>query len=347
MTYGIPLSINGSGQVNFSLPCDEILLLGDSNTKDGLATDGSAGYNAAIDVTHVRCLESRNADTVIANNTVALAQDPLQYSVLAPVADSIGPGLTFIRDGYRPSSLAAGRNVRLTAVAVGGTGFVNGAWCAPSTFTASISGTTMTVTGTPSSPVFPEMVFTGTGVTANTKVQSQLTGTMGAAGTYTVTISQTTASTTMTSVAGPLILEAVRRANNTIALNASNSLKLILWCSGANDASLSVPQAVYTSSFVAMAAYLRAQITGASAVPILIQPLVPAMVSGNGSYAAINAAHLNMPSNVSKCGWVDPSAVGLSGNIIGQTAVPYHLTAASQRLVGNPGFMNAWAAISP
>lgn len=68
-----------------------------------------------------------------------------------------------------------------------------------STFTGSISGTTLTA-GTVAGLITNDnhAKLTGTGVTADTSVVSQSTGTAGEAGTYTVSPSQTVASTAMT-----------------------------------------------------------------------------------------------------------------------------------------------------
>jgi hypothetical protein len=63
-------------------------------------------------------------------------------------------------------------------------------------FTASISGTTMTVTGTPTGVIQIGMRISGTGVTAGTTITAAGTGT-GGAGTYTVSASQTVSSTTI------------------------------------------------------------------------------------------------------------------------------------------------------
>lgn len=71
-------------------------------------------------------------------------------------------------------------------------------------YTASISGTTMTVTGTPNGFIKAPQFVLGSGVTANTKIVQQLTGTTGAAGTYQVSISQTVASTSMGGVVNTL-----------------------------------------------------------------------------------------------------------------------------------------------
>ena len=68
---------------------------------------------------------------------------------------------------------------------------------ATSVFTASISGTTMTVTAVSSGTLTVGQVLTGTGVTGGTTITALGTGT-GGAGTYTVSASQTVASTTIT-----------------------------------------------------------------------------------------------------------------------------------------------------
>ena len=69
---------------------------------------------------------------------------------------------------------------------------------AGSTFTGSISGTTLTVTVAPATPITIGQFITGTGVGSNTYVTAMGTGT-GGTGTYIVNNSQTVASTTLTS----------------------------------------------------------------------------------------------------------------------------------------------------
>lgn len=65
--------------------------------------------------------------------------------------------------------------------------------------TGSISGTTLTVTAVTSGTLAVGHVLTGTGITAGTTITALGTGT-GGAGTYTVSVSQTVASTTVTSL---------------------------------------------------------------------------------------------------------------------------------------------------
>lgn len=70
-----------------------------------------------------------------------------------------------------------------------------------STFTASISLTTMTVTAAASGALVAGHTVSGTGVTVGTKIVAQLTGATGSTGTYTVSVSQTASSTSMTGLA--------------------------------------------------------------------------------------------------------------------------------------------------
>jgi hypothetical protein len=72
-------------------------------------------------------------------------------------------------------------------------------------FTASIAGTTMTVTAVASGSIYPGMVITGTGVTAGTYIVSQTTGTDGSTGTYVVSVSQTVGSRTITGTCKSII----------------------------------------------------------------------------------------------------------------------------------------------
>jgi hypothetical protein len=69
-----------------------------------------------------------------------------------------------------------------------------------SVFTASISGTVMTVSAVASGAVHVGQLLTGTGVANGTVITAYGTDTFGGAGTYTVNFSQTTASTTITGV---------------------------------------------------------------------------------------------------------------------------------------------------
>jgi microcystin-dependent protein len=79
--------------------------------------------------------------------------------------------------------------------------FIRG-WASASTTSATVTGsiatTTLTVSAVGSGLIQIGDILSGTGVTANTKVISQLTGATGGIGTYTVDTSQTVSSTTIT-----------------------------------------------------------------------------------------------------------------------------------------------------
>jgi hypothetical protein len=85
------------------------------------------------------------------------------------------------------------------------------------TFTGSISGTTLTVASGLTGSVLLGQVLSGTGVTAGTKITAKGTGN-GGTGTYTVSVSQTVASTTITGQVGPLPIGTVLFSNSTSAV---------------------------------------------------------------------------------------------------------------------------------
>ena len=88
--------------------------------------------------------------------------------------------------------------------------FLDSGTAGDAVFTASITGTTMTVTAVTSGTIYVGCLITGTGVTANTTITALGTGT-GGVGTYTVSQSQTVVSTTITSDGFPI----TRNGNTT------------------------------------------------------------------------------------------------------------------------------------
>lgn len=159
-----------------------------------------------------------------------------------------------------------------------------------------------------------------------------------------------------TAPVGSDLLLAVQKVNLILA-DTRNRLVVVLWTSGANDAifekSTGLSTATYQTAFQNLDSYVRNPVTGfvgtgVSTFVWLIQPLVPAFVTNPGTACPnTNAALSTMPSVVSKCGYADPSAAGLAGNIVGQTAIPFHLSGPSQRLIGSIGFVNAYNTHSP
>jgi len=88
--------------------------------------------------------------------------------------------------------------------------FLDSGTAGDAVFTASISGTTMTVSAVTSGTIYVGCLITGTGVTANTTITALGTGS-GGVGTYTVSQSQTVSSTTITSDGFPI----TRNGNTT------------------------------------------------------------------------------------------------------------------------------------
>jgi hypothetical protein len=131
------------------------------------------------------------ADT---NNIVLTAQDGLPYT--APTSISVAV-----------SSVVSGDRV-LVARSVAGS------------FTAAISGATLTVSAVASGKILVGMVLSGAGITANTLVTAEGTGT-GGTGTYTVNNSQTVGSEAMTgsSVIDKRQFTIASRTSTTVVVN--------------------------------------------------------------------------------------------------------------------------------
>ena len=92
-----------------------------------------------------------------------------------------------------------------------------------SSFTGVINGntlTTSTVTGT----IYPGATLAGTGVTSGTVILSQLGGTTGGAGTYSVSVSGTVASTTMTTSPTDFAVDNCEFRDSTSSLNFVNTV---------------------------------------------------------------------------------------------------------------------------
>ncbi|MCD6706849.1 MAG: hypothetical protein LT080_10420 [Thiobacillus sp.] len=121
------------------------------------------------------------------------------------------------------ASLAALRDALLTHASADG-------WASPdASFTASISGTTMTVTAISVGSIeVGDTLLTGTGIVAGTTVTGMGTGT-GGIGTYAVSVSQTVASTTITTDARVLSKAGVffrlgLKATNIVCLGCESNL---------------------------------------------------------------------------------------------------------------------------
>lgn len=167
-------------------------------------------------------------------------------------AGNVTTGGTFTPDGTGTFDFKTGTGVGTTAMTIDASqnvtvangltitgnvvGAIKVATAVPTTlttFTASISGTTMTVTAVSAGTVNVGKVINGTGVTAGTTVLAQLTGTAGSTGTYTVSVSQTVASTAMTVVGVaflniPSTVERITVMFNAVSTNGSSNIQVQL-----------------------------------------------------------------------------------------------------------------------
>lgn len=121
---------------------------------------------------------------------------------LAAISGPVGGSVLGFPSGSFSSTLNQrdGSTAVAYAVTCDTTDFSNGVTCEShlATFTGSIATTTLTVSAVSSGSILPGMLITGTGVSANTYIISQLTGTTGSTGTYQVNNSQTVSSTAIT-----------------------------------------------------------------------------------------------------------------------------------------------------
>lgn len=144
-------------------------------------------------------------------------------SLTIPQLQALSGTLTLSIDGATVTSASINLATAVsfsTAAALIQTGFnhYDGITAATSTIAAgtatnatasSIAGNILTVGGTVTGAFVVGGVLSGTGVTAGTEILNQLTGTVGGAGTYTVSIVQTVASTTITQSYGVLTVVAM------------------------------------------------------------------------------------------------------------------------------------------
>jgi hypothetical protein len=179
---------------------------------------------------------------------------------------------------------------------------------ATTSFTASIAGTTMTVTAVGSGTVTVGQLITGTGVTAGTTITALGTGT-GGAGTYTVSASQTTASTTITVVGQDFYNIPSWAKRITVTLNGVSTVGTSnLWI---QIGSGSVTTSGYTGYYSRQAAASNGYVALASsfilynavtASTTLIGSLTLVLISGTtwvGTGIMADSASINSMSNIS------------------------------------------------
>jgi hypothetical protein len=178
--------------------------------------------SAVGNVTNVLNITNWAITETFANQLASISiASPAVVSV--PLAPANGTAVSFSTTGALPSGITAntpyyvynrsGSSYNLTTTA----GSVQTATVSTGgTFTGSISGTTLSITGISTGTVSVGQIISGTGITAGTTITAFLTGT-GNTGTYTVSVSQTVGSITITAV-GTLVTVGAAPSNGDIVI---------------------------------------------------------------------------------------------------------------------------------
>jgi hypothetical protein len=174
----------------------------DSGEVDGAKYVNSNGAGAPAGFLHreqqalITVFLGQNTNLVPVGLPITLHNEGDFWAVNASSATSaIGQAIYAINaTGAAWPGSAAPTDATLTTITVVGN-ILNASTVAPNAFSSAyIVGTTLTVNTVTTGGLFPNQLISGTGVAAGTAIVSQLTGTAGAAGTYTVNISQTAGS---------------------------------------------------------------------------------------------------------------------------------------------------------
>jgi hypothetical protein len=157
----------------------------------GFTSVGAAVFSSTVAINGDSTIGSASTSTVTLNASTVSTPNGVNFDSNTLVIDA-----TNNRIGIGTASPAVSLHVNSTnaiRIPVGTT-----AQRPDAAFTASISGTTMTVTAVASGALAVGQTVNGTGVTANTTITGLGTGT-GSTGTYTVSASQTVSSSSLTS----------------------------------------------------------------------------------------------------------------------------------------------------
>jgi len=238
------------------------LTLAQMQTLNGPLTVVMDGYSHVINTIS---LASYNSFSAAAAAIQAAFSDPTEASFTG----SIGSGFTASGSSTNltVSAVATGRiSVGDTVTGIGipasttilsqTSSSVSGA-----SVTASIAGAVMNVTAVGSGAVAPGQLLTGSGVAAGTVVVNQLSGTAGGVGTYTVSVAQTTSSTTVTcgtpGDAGVYVTSAATTASSATCAGLSTVLDVTT----DTDHTIAAGQTV-TGATVATGTLITSQISG-------------------------------------------------------------------------------------
>jgi len=188
-----------------------------ANNSNGSISFGTAGSPpTSASVTGSIAVNSGSTSTIALNSvtgSLSVVSGVPTLTVTAVGTGALAPGQTLSGAGVDPATAIVSQSSGTTGGA--GVYVVSVAQTVAST-TITSSGATLTVGGTVTGTFLVGQTLSGTGVTAGTAITNAISGT-GGAGTYAVSIAQTTASTAITASGGTLTVTAV--ASGAIALN--------------------------------------------------------------------------------------------------------------------------------
>jgi hypothetical protein len=219
---------------------------------------------------------------------------------------AVANGTIAVGDVVSHASILETASITGLGTGTGGTGTYTLTYTgSTSSFTGSISGTTLTVTAVASGTIIVGQVLTGNSATSGTTISSQLTGTTGGVGTYTVSISQTRASGTFT-------------GTYTLASTTLSILSTVLRVTAVASGTLSVGQFL-TGTGIAFSTSITAFGTG----------------SGNtGTYTLSSAQAFASTTISASAGTV---TVGVTGGSKDAVAVSHNHAITSSSTLTDPG----------
>lgn len=175
LTVGTSATIGGSQAVSGSQT-----VYGNTNVRGSVATAAGGSFT----VGGTAYLNGAAAKTVDQASTIDITSDTIQLSSAVYANDM---AVMLATSGTIPTGLAV--NTTYYTVATDNSVYFNGV--------GSITGTTLSVTSVVSGAISVNTVLSGAGITAGTTVLAFVSGTNGGVGSYTVSVSQTVASTTI------------------------------------------------------------------------------------------------------------------------------------------------------
>jgi hypothetical protein len=269
------------------------------------------GNNSTPDLRGKFIIGAGNTAASVTGKAGASVTGSVSGTTLTVTAVASG-GVISVGDVVSHASILQTATITGLGTGTGGTGTYTLTYTgSTSAFTGSISGTTLTVTAVSAGTLITGQVLTGNSVTSGTVITTQLTGTTGGIGTYTVSISQTRTSGDFT-------------GTYTLASTTLSVLSTLMTVTAVASGTLSVGQFL-TGTGVAFSTSITAFGTG----------------SGNtGTYTISSAQYFASTTVSASAGTV---TVGATGGTKDAINVSHTHTATSTSVVTDPGHIHTFA----